>query len=294
MNAVVDCSEGRFALLSREPRGEPRGTVLYLHGFPDQPETATTMLEALARARFRVFAPFLRGYAPSPREGPFSLEQLTRDARALLDALSPDEPAFVLGHDWGAVITYALCASSPARVRSAVAMSVPHPLRFLRALATPEQLRKSWYMLFFQLPYAPERATRAREHKLIDKLWRDWSPGYTLPRSLRTRVHETFEASGGAPIEYYRAMTRPIGAAIARLRGPLAQRITVPVLHLHGRQDGCIAPASCHGAERYFEGPYRSEILEGAGHFLAQERPDEVAARAARWFEQRRSFVKGQ
>ncbi len=284
--AFVECARGRFAYLSRDPEegAEPRGTVLYLHGFPDCPWTSGGLLDALAARGYRVRAPFLRGYHPSPLRGSFALEELSRDVLALLDALCPEGPAHLLGHDWGAVLTYATCAQWPARVASAVTMAVPHPLAFLRALARPAQLRRSAYMLFFQLPIAPEWAIERGDFAWIDRLWRLWSPGYVLPPEVLKRVHETLRRSEGAPLEYYRAMTRPPGQALRRLRGPLAKPIRVPVLHLQGTDDGCIGLQACDGEERFFEGTFVRASLASVGHFLPQEIPDRIAVRADAWF----------
>ena len=283
--AYFDTREGRFAALVTEPAkgSAARGSALYLHGFPDQPETATALFDALATRGYRVIAPFLRGYAPSPLEGPFSLEQLARDALAMMERACGAEPTFVLGHDWGAVIAYALCASEPTRVRSAVTMAVPHPLRFLGALATRSQLARSWYMGLFQLPFAG-LALRAMDHRLVDRLWRDWSPGYALPSRERALLHQCLRESGDRPIEYYRAMVRPVGPAIARLHGPLSARITVPTLHLQGANDGCIGTDAITECERYFAGPYEQRVLPGAGHFVPHEAPETVAAMASEWF----------
>lgn len=286
----VETSEGRFCVARSEPANTDAHTIktaLFLHGFPDQPETAGALFRALNDRGYRVIAPFLRGYAPSPLDGPFSLEQLARDVRAILAAQFGDEPVFVLGHDWGAVITYALCASAPERVKRAVTMAVPHPLRFLQALATPTQLRKSWYMLFFQLPFAPEAATRAMDFALIDELWRDWSPGFALAPRERRALHECLRQSRSAPLEYYRAMTRPPLEALRRLTGPLSTRIHTPTLHLQGADDGCIGPDACVDSARYFAGDFDSRVVLGAGHFLPQERPDEIAAIAHEWFTRR-------
>ncbi len=283
---LVECARGRFAWLSREPAAGavPRGSVLYLHGFPDCPWTTASLFDALAARGYRVRAPFLRGYDPSPLRGSFALEDLSRDVMALADALSPDVPVHLLGHDWGAVLAYAACAQWPARVGSAVTMAVPHPLALVRALAAPRQLRRSAYMLFFQLPIAPEWALERRDFAWIDRLWRRWSPGYVLPMELRARLHETLRRSEGAPLEYYRAMTRPIGQALRRLRGPLARPVQVPVLHLQGADDGCIGLEACDGEERHFAGTFVRASLAGVGHFLPQEVPEQIAARADAWF----------
>lgn len=271
---------GGFTALAAGDAGAP--VVLVLHGFPDTPHTFAPLVEAVARAGYRVVAPWLRGYAPSPLAGPYHLDALAADAVAWADALSPARPVALVGHDWGAAITYAACARAPARFRAAVAMSVPHPAVFVRALATPAQLARSWYMLAFQLPGAV-RCASLGDFALVDLLWRTWSPGYRLPAALRDELHATLRASWPAPLLYYRAMTRPPREAVARLRR--RDRVAVPTLYLHGATDGCIGPAVGDGAERYFTGGYRRELVAGAGHFLAAEAPRAVADRVIAWLD---------
>ncbi len=269
---------GAFTALAAGAADAP--LVLVLHGFPDVPHTFAPLIEAIARAGHRVVAPWLRGYAPSPAAGPYDVDTLATDVLAWADALSADRPVAIVGHDWGAVVTYVACARAPGRFHAAVAMSVPHPAVFVRALATPAQLARSWYMLAFQLPGAPGLAAAGR-FAMIDRLWRAWSPGYQLPAALRHELHATLAASWPAPLLYYRAMTRPIGAAMERLRR--RDRIAVPTLYLHGAIDGCIGADVGAGAERYFSGGYRREVVPGVGHFLAAEAPAAIAARVLAW-----------
>lgn len=250
--------------------------LVYLHGFPDHPPTATPFLAALARTH-RVVAPWLRGYAPSPRVGPYDLETLAADVTALIDALGGEVD--LVGHDWGGAITYVVCARSPARVRRAVTLAIPHPGAFLRSLAYSRQWRRSWYMALFQLPGAGFLAA-ARDLALIDRLWRDWSPGLTLDPARRAELHACLAASLPAPLAYYRAILRPLPTLVDRLRTADA-KITTPLLQLHGADDGCIvAPVAAE--PRWFT-EHVLEVIPNVGHFLHVEAPGPIAARVAAW-----------
>jgi pimeloyl-ACP methyl ester carboxylesterase len=229
-----------------------------LHGFPDHPPTALPFFEQLGR---RVLAPWLRGYAPSPLAGPFDLEQLAGDVIELVDAIGA--PIDLVGHDWGAAITYAVCARAPDRVRRAVTLALPHPRTFMRALRRPAQLRRSWYMAVFQLPLADRLP-------LIDRLWRAWSPGFSLDADRRHALHACLDASMPAPIRYYRDNLRlTVG------------HITTPLLQLHGAEDGCVLPPTDADARLFHERVL--EIVPGVGHFLHLEDPQGIARRIVRW-----------
>jgi pimeloyl-ACP methyl ester carboxylesterase len=253
--------------------------LVYLHGFPDHPPTAIPFLDELARRGHRVIAPWLRGYAPSPLAGPYDLDTLAADVIALIDAWAPREPVDLVGHDWGAAITYAVCARAPDRIRRAATLALPHPLTFLRQLRGAAQLRKSWYMALFQLP-GSGAIVRARRLALIDRLWRAWSPDFELDEHRRAALHACLAASLPAPLGYYRAMARPIGEAAARIRRAAAP-IATPILQLHGADDGCVLPPSDRDHHRFAE--RLLEIVPGVGHFLHLERPAEVAERVAVW-----------
>jgi pimeloyl-ACP methyl ester carboxylesterase len=263
---VAQTSRGSFAYFER---GEGP-LVLFLHGFPDSPHAWLPVMERFSG--YRCIAPFLRGYAPSVLGGPYDLDSLAADVRAIADALSADRFALV-GHDWGAVITYAAARVMPQRITAAVAMSVPHPLSFVRALASnAAQLRRSWYMAFFQLRGIADRKVAANNYAFIDRLFAAWSPALTNPH-----LEDVKRALTPAALEYYRAMVSPRGVRDAR------SPIRVPLLHLTGSDDGCIGPEVGRGQHRYFSGPFASEVLEGAGHFLHWEQPGLIADRARAW-----------
>jgi pimeloyl-ACP methyl ester carboxylesterase len=183
-------------------------------------------------------------------------------------ALVDNEPIDVAGHDWGAAITYTLCMLAPTRIRRAVTLACPHPRTLLRMLRNPAQLRRSWYMAFFQLPFAA-RIARARDFALIDRLWRTWSPSFTLDDERRRVLHACLEASWPAPIRYYRPQ---------RFRGV---RIAVPLLQLHGADDGCILAPTGEDSHRFDKRSF--EVIPRVGHFLHLEDPAGIAARINAW-----------
>jgi pimeloyl-ACP methyl ester carboxylesterase len=282
----LDVGGERFAALELgAATGRP---CVYLHGFPDHPPTATPFLAELAARGHRVLAPWLRGYRPSPVVGRFDLESLAGDVAALVDRWVGPGRVDVIGHDWGAALAYVLCAVMPERVGRAVTLALPHPLTFLRRLGIAAQARRSWYLALFQLPGSGALA-RVRDLALIDRLWRTWSPGFTLDADRRTTLHACLADSLPAPLLYYRAIARPVVGFRARLRR-LTPPITVPVLQLHGADVGCVVPLAAPDARR-FAAAYRYDVIDGVGHFLHLERPHEIAAAASAWLSDRDPVV---
>lgn len=286
MNEIdIHVPGGRFHYLAGGPEDAP--LILCLHGFPDHPPSFAPLMTRLIEAGYRVAAPWMRGYRPSVSWGPYHVDRLTLDIVELAHALSPRRPVHAIGHDWGAAALYYALADAPMRFASAVTMAVPHPLVFLRNLRRhPDQVRRSSYMLLFQLAGVADYLARRRDFALIDRLWRTWSPGLSLPEDARAALHACLRASMPAPLAYYRALLWPPREALARLRGSaLARPITVPTLYLHGTRDGCIAPSLAMGQEQLFAGPFESVHIEGGGHFLQLEAPDAVAGYIVDWLQ---------
>jgi pimeloyl-ACP methyl ester carboxylesterase len=252
-------------------QGDANGPLVVLqHGFPDHPKTFCALIDRLAPHGYRCVAPFLRGYAPSTTQGPFDHARLGEDLAQLVKALSPDAPAVLIGHDWGAIATYAAVRDSPRLFRRAVTLAVPHVAAVERNVRTSlsQQLRSS-YIALFMLPLLPERLVVRHDFAFIDALWRRWSPGYQPDPEYMHELKQCLRASMPGPLAHYRAL-RPF---------PARPRIEVPLLHLHGANDGCIAFAAGAGQERYFAAEFSSEQLADVGHFLHLEAPERVASR---------------
>jgi pimeloyl-ACP methyl ester carboxylesterase len=268
-----------------------------LHGFPDDAGSMVPLLDALAGAGYTAVAPYMRGYAPTDPapDGEYTAEALGADATALLAAAAErfdrDGDRVLVGHDWGAVATYAAAASAPDAMDAMVAMAVPP--RF-EALLTryPKQVLRSWYMWFFQVPGMPERALRWRDYELVEFLWGLWSPGWDYQRSRIQSVKATLDRDDTVEhaLSYYRQI---VGGGLKDMvrGGPPSpdegSTIDVPALLVTGARDGCIGTELFEDADRAFDADCRVLRVEEAGHFVHQERPSVVGDEVVRFLEER-------
>ena len=255
--------------------------ALCLHGFPDSAWTWRHLLPALAEAGFRAVAPFMRGYAPTavPADGRDQTAALGLDACALHDALGGDGDAVIVGHDWGAMATYVAANHQPERWRRVVTMAVPPAGAVAGGFMSYQQLKRSWYMFFFQHGLA-DVVVGMGDLAFIDGLWADWSPGYDGRDDL-PHVKDCLRdpANLAAALGYYRATLGGVGVdpALDAVQNAGNEVTAQPTLYLHGREDGCMGIEVADGARAFLtsEGS-RMEVVEDAGHFLHIERPDVV------------------
>lgn len=144
----------------------------------------------------------------------------------------------------------------------------------------PAQLRRSWYILYFQLPWLPERSTEW----IVPRLWRKWSPRYQADEDVRH-----IEASIGAPdrwraaLGYYRAVVRNtrVPEQYAELHEHWLAAPQIPTLYLHGRDDGCATADYAQWVEKVLPDGSEVAIIGHAGHFLQLDQPDAVGRHIA-------------
>ncbi|GBE64511.1 epoxide hydrolase [Mycobacterium sp. MFM001] len=269
--------------------GPPDGPIaLCLHGFPDTAYSWRKVAPRLAESGWRVIAPFMRGYVPSsiPSDGSYHMGALMDDALRVRSAAGGTDRDVIVGHDWGAIAATGLAAMPDSPFAKAVIMSVPpaaafRPLgrvadrtRLLREL--PRQMLRSWYIMYFQLPWLPERSASW----VLPRLWRSWSPSYDAEEDLRH-----VDAAIGTP-ESWRAALGPYRATIRNTQPPAqyaelhrywTEPPRLPSLYLHGRDDGCATPAFAHWTEKVLPAGSDVAVVEHAGHFLQLDQPEEVA-----------------
>lgn len=256
--------------------------ALLAHGFPDTCDTWRHLLAPLGAAGYHAVAPALRGYAPSdiPTDGAYQGAALASDLIELTRAFHGDERAVLIGHDWGALAAYGACTLEPSLWRRLVTLAVPPLAASAPAFLNPAQLKRSWYIFFFQT-HAAEFVLPHDNYALIEQLWADWSPGYRADTDVEL-VRQSLNTPEriSAAIGYYRALLDPSNhlPAYADLQARLSNPLLVPTLYLHGLNDGCMAFQDLENPENFLPAGSKIHVVEGAGHFLHLEKPAEVNA----------------
>lgn len=249
--------------------------VICLHGFPDTPHRFFPLMEQLAAAGYQVVAPYLRGYYPSSpaADGDYSVLALARDLLALVEQLAPDGKAIVVGHDWGGFAAYTAANLQPERIRYLVQLAIGHMAVSNLTLA---QLRKSWYVWYFQLPWLPERKLPQDDFAFIEHLSRDWSPAYPFASADFSLIKQTLSAEGGVhnALAYYRSMITGMGKEQWQL---MSRPTTVPTLLVAGELDGAIGLDQFRGIEKAYSGRFLFVSYPGVGHFPQLESPERLA-----------------
>ena len=261
--------------------------VLCLHGFPDNAGSFRHQLPALAEAGYRAISLTLRGYEPGaiPADGDYTMETIATDILAVIESLDTG-PVHLIGHDWGAAVAYVATSSAPERFKSLTVMAVPHAGRFAReGLRIPKQLRLSWYMGFFNIPWLSDWVVQRQDYAFIRKLWRDWSPGWQPEPGVLDSVIQTLSQPGvrSAALGYYRAALSIKALLVSAEEAHYP--VPVPTLALSGERDGCIASEVFEQlmvAQDFPKGLTFSRIAE-AGHFLHQEQPEQVNREILDW-----------
>jgi len=258
--------------------------VLLLHGFPEFWYAWRHQLPALAAAGFRAVAPDLRGYNLSgkPRGiASYAVATLAADVAALVTGLA-EERAFVAGHDWGGALAWSLPGLQPGLVRKLAILNAPHPAAFRRELRrSKEQRRKSSYVLFFQLPWLPERKIRDGNFAQLAKMLRrdPVRPGAFTDEAV-ARYREALARPGAltAALNWYRAALRHP----PRLpQGP--RTISVPTLVVWGEKDRYLGPGLAEGLDRWVP-DLTLERLPDASHWVQADAPERVNDLLVRFF----------
>ena len=281
---LLQTARGYFETIIEGPEDGP--VVVLLHGFPELNISWSHQIPELAATGYRAVAPNQRGYAGSVRDGSYATADLAADVVAMLDALGAQH-AIVVGHDWGGAVAWTVAQLHPERVTALVAMNCPPP-RVLaeHLLRSPRQLRKSWYIFFFQLPVLPERfVSRSmpgilRGGSYVREVWN---------REALTPYGEAFATDSDArgPVNWYRGAFRGALRGVLRRSARSLAPISVPVLIIWGVHDmflgqELVSPEALSGTLAF---PNEATLvpIDSAGHFVQNEAVEQVTETLLRW-----------
>lgn len=266
MDRITEFTHGalRFDVTDTGPLGAP--VVLLLHGFPQRNTCWTEVSARLNAAGYRTLAPDQRGYSPRARPrgiGPYRLSGLVDDVLSLVERVGAQ--VHLVGHDWGANVAWATAAAHPEAIRTLTALSVGHPRALVAAMRRPQQFRKSWYMLAFQVPWLPERILRGPRGRAA--LARSGMDQVRLER-----YHRELVTSGALTpaINWYRALVR------RDRRGGYGRSVRVPTSYLWSTGDTALGREAAHATAQYVTADYRYHEVPGS-HWLPDQQPDLVA-----------------
>lgn len=286
-----------FDVLDQGPADRPGQAaddtaVVLLHGFPQRAATCwAEVAPRLHRAGLRTLAPDQRGYSPGARprgRSAYRLPLLVQDVVALVDEVGG--PVHLVGHDWGAVVAWALAAERPDLVRSLTAVSVPHPAAFAEATVKGPQLLQSWYVGLFNVPLLVDGALRWRP-ELFDPLLRRTG----MSQEEVDRFHEEMVRDGALPgaLGWYRAL--PLSTLQSLLQSlPEALRrstpgglppwfrdwfrdVTVPTTFVWSDGDVSLSRRGADACGKHVDADYAYVVLEGVSHWIPTHAPEALA-----------------
>jgi pimeloyl-ACP methyl ester carboxylesterase len=248
-----------------EITGDGRSVVL-LHGFPDSGRLWRNQVPALAEAGFKVIVPDLRGYGGSDKPAEveaYAIPFLAGDVLGVLDHLGI-ERAHVVGHDWGAALSWAIGSLAPDRVDHLVALSVGNPAAFRAAGLA--QLEKSWYMLLFQFQGVAEQWLTADG-------WANFRAWSHHPDADAVIVELERNRSLTPGLSWYRANVPPESLVGPGLELP---PVAAPTMGVWSSGDFALTEDQMTSSSAHVAGPWRYERLEGPGHWMQLEAPEDV------------------
>jgi pimeloyl-ACP methyl ester carboxylesterase len=248
--------------------------VVLLHGFPENWRCWIRQLPALVGAGCRVIIPDQRGYNLSDKPkgiSSYSIEELTKDILGLIDGLEY-EKVNLIGHDFGALVAWMLAVKHPERLHRLGILNVPHPAVMWRFLRRDfEQMRRSWYALFFQLPWLPETVLRLGNWSLASSGLRRSSRDNAFTNEDIQKYKESWSQPGAmtAMLNWYRAA--------ARYRPEITDgmQVAVRTLILWGVNDVALSRRMARPSLDYCE-EGNLIFFPDATHWVQREDADEV------------------
>lgn len=245
--------------------------MLMLHGFPEFWYSWRHQIREFSK-EYKVIALDLRGYNDSekPKDlAAYHISEVLKDIEGVIRELGY-ERCVLVGHDWGGSIAWTFAYDYSEIVKCLIVMNAPHLARFTEGLRNPQQLLRSWYIFFFQLPWLPELLLRAGDYRLIIGML----SGMMINKSALTPRDFVF---------FKKAVSKP-GALTAMLnyyrnvfQSNMVRRsiLEVPTLMIWGENDAALGKDLTYGTDSYVS-DFQIEYIPNCSHWVQQEQPELV------------------
>ena len=243
--------------------------MLMLHGFPEFWYSWRHQIREFARD-YQVVALDLRGYNDSdkpPKKSAYKIAELSKDVAGVIRGLGYQNSVLV-GHDWGGAIAWHFAYAYPEMLSRLIVMNMPHPAKFYAGLRRRQQLLRSWYIFFFQLPLIPElRLQRSDYQAMVDVMTKS-----AIDKSAFTQADiEAFKQAAAKPgaltamLNYYRNIN-----IILRQRN--WGMLDIPTLMIWGEKDIFLGQELTYGTEEYLRN-LQIKYIPNCSHWVQQEQP---------------------
>lgn len=261
--------------------------AICLHGFPELAYSWRYQLPLLAELGYTVWAPNLRGYGNSSRPKKvmdYSIDILVEDVAALIDAAGA-KSTLLIGHDWGGGIAWNFALQYKRPLDGLIAMNIPHPLIFSQHITKWAQLKKSWYIIAFQIPKLPEYILGRSGAKMIGDLFYNMALDKSrFPPEVLDKFRKNALQPGAltAMINYYRAVARI--ANNDEQQKIMETHLDTPTLMIWGEQDSALGKELTYGTEELVSN-FTIRYLPNVSHWVQQEAPETVNKMIKAWLE---------
>jgi pimeloyl-ACP methyl ester carboxylesterase len=262
--------------------------ALLLHGFPESKHSWRFQMPLLAALGYTVWAPNLRGYGQSSRPtkvADYKITNLIDDAAALIDAARAEGitgPVTLMTHDWGGAIGWSFVLTEARPLERFVVMNLPHPTCFVKNVSGWAQLKRSWYIFFFQIPWLPEKLLTMRRAQAVGDAFTNMALDHTNfgPEVLEHyRENALIPGAMKAMVNYYRA---------SFWKNPLKEiwenppQVKTPTLMIWGEEDAALGKELTYGTGDLVDN-FTIRYLPNVSHWVQQEAPQTVNAMLDAW-----------
>jgi pimeloyl-ACP methyl ester carboxylesterase len=246
--------------------------MLMLHGFPEFWYSWRHQIPEFAKD-YKVLALDLRGYNDSDKpseQSAYVMSELIKDVEGVIQGLGYDR-CLLVGHDWGGAIAWCFAYARSEMVERLIVMNIPHPAKFAEGLRTPQQLMRSWYTFFFQVPVLPELVLQAFDYEVIGNVLTGMAVDESTFTPTDIEAYKDAAAKRGAltaMLNYYRN-------AFTSFQQQDWTLLDVPTLMIWGEEDAALGKELTYGTQKFVR-DCQIRYIPNCSHWVQQERPELV------------------